>query len=431
MSEIIGKVLVVRSLTFKSCTFLAGNLKRISFLSCALFPASSLQLCWVRGINNALTALFTPAVTPARPAANTAGQTENRFLFLDLVRGFSIIFMINLHIMMVLAESEGRNSTIGGLIMLAGTVPAAPVFMFTMGIMLAFDKGKTPLVFIRRGIILFIAGYILNAVRFLPIYMGLYFKVLEPAEILPQTWFTYLTHVDILQFAGLSIIFITVIRLLAKRPVFWLLTALLVGSTAPYLWGTGIGSDNVSVNLIMELLWGQGAHIYFPLFPWLSFPLFGMVFGHLMLTAKNRDRFFRDTFSAGLLIFLAGGMASLTNLNLHIGEYSANIGPGAVVMAAGFIITWISVSYWLAKGIEGTLIFRGLYFLSKHITMVYVAHWIIIIWIAGFVLSGESLSLINSIIMMPVVLLLSCGPALLWVKIKDAEDTTEDVAQDI
>ena len=131
---------------------------------------------------------------------NTGRQRE-----LDFVKGIAIIAMVICHTVLYMAEVPGHLGYVVANDVLGGPM-AAPMFMICMGIGLCFSHRNTPLEIVRRGVWLFLLGYILNFSRSsLPFAVG---YALGMGELLSENLVAGLMLVDILQFAGLALIFI-------------------------------------------------------------------------------------------------------------------------------------------------------------------------------------------------------------------------------
>lgn len=362
-------------------------------------------------------------IASARAPEDDAGGRlhKERLYSMDIARGFAVLFMITLHVMMIHASPEAQGTSLGGIIMLLGTAPGAPVFMFLMGLFLVYGQPHTTRARIMHGVKLILAGYLLNAIRFLPVYLGLYFSLVSPERVLPHTSLTLLTYVDILQFAGLSIILLTLLKKLVKRPLAWIALAGAAAAAAPLLWGATTGL--AYLDLPLQLICGSGANVAFPFFPWVSYPLLGMAYGRLLLSVKSMDRFFQAAFSAGLLLFIIGGMVSLTNPAFHIGDYFRS-GPGAVMMISGFVLSWLSVSYWMLQGLREGILFKVLRYWSENVTVMYFIHWVLICWGAGFVVGEFNvLGLNESLAQMAIIVPLASLICYLWVSLTGTRDT--------
>jgi hypothetical protein len=96
--------------------------------------------------------------------AEIEAEYRGRIVSLDLARGLAIVFMVFQHAVLIYAVDRGEQSVVGKLVLLFGSAPAAPVFLFIMGIFLGRpDRGLRRGV--RRGIKLIALGYLLNLLR--------------------------------------------------------------------------------------------------------------------------------------------------------------------------------------------------------------------------------------------------------------------------
>ena len=132
-----------------------------------------------------------------------AGTINKRYLELDVARGLAIVFMILIHVMEYLPLESVINSLPGEIIAFLGTVPSAPVFMLIMGAGVVLSRRNTPMSLLKRGLLIFSTGYLLNLLRgSLPALLGWLFtgEALYRGYVL-ETLFS----VDILQFAGLAL----------------------------------------------------------------------------------------------------------------------------------------------------------------------------------------------------------------------------------
>lgn len=108
--------------------------------------------------------------------------------------------MIIIHVLMSHVDdfSSGFNyvadSILGGLL-------SASVFMVSMGVGFAYSKKQDCKTLLKRGISLFIIGYILN------IIIAPYVFNQEGEKVILGEIYTYYFYGDIFQFAGLAMIF--------------------------------------------------------------------------------------------------------------------------------------------------------------------------------------------------------------------------------
>ena len=132
-----------------------------------------------------------------------------RYPLPDLLKGFAIFFMVQIHITELFIDYSGRESLFGKLSMFLGGPFTAIIFMIVMGYFVAKGK-KPPLQNIFRGVKILVVGLLLN--------IGLNFNLL--LKIKYAGWqfnpLEYIFGIDILYLAGLSVIIITLLKTLNK-----------------------------------------------------------------------------------------------------------------------------------------------------------------------------------------------------------------------
>ncbi len=140
----------------------------------------------------------------------TVTKQNNRLLSIDLARGLAVLFMIAVHTLEVFANQEVKNTVFGQIIAFLGGPPAAPVFMTLMGFSFMYSRKLELKQRLLRGFKIFLSGYILNILRgVVPFTLSTQLEMdiakTYPLEKLNE--YTILTIVDILQFAGIALIF--------------------------------------------------------------------------------------------------------------------------------------------------------------------------------------------------------------------------------
>lgn len=289
-------------------------------------------------------------------------------------------------------------------------------FVFLMGIFIALAGGKNLSQSIKRGLILFIAGYALNFFRSsLPMWLSLQFGLVTQEELGDGNPIYELLVVDILQFAGIAFIICSLMRHYLPNPIHWLLFALMIAFVSPYAWDTHSG--NVFFNEVLKLLAGNIAEgAFFPQLPWLAYAISGMAFGHWMKQADDIHSFLKKSAWFSLAATLVGITIILTNADYHSGD-SMRAGPGAVIAISGFTALTIFLFHGIVEKVPHNPIFSFWYTWSKHITTVYVVHWLLIGWglmYFGFrTLSGTGF-MVTLIALYVLTHFLSTG----WVKFK-------------
>ena len=319
--------------------------------------------------------------------------TQNkRLLSIDLARGLAVFFMIAVHTLEVFASEEVKNSVFGQIIEFFGGPPAAPVFMTLMGFSFIYSRKSELKPRLLRGFKIFLSGYILNIIRgVLPFALSNYLKM-DIIETFPPeqlNGYTILTIVDILQFAGIALMIMALIQEFKINKYVILFSAFLISMLSPFLWGLNL---NIPViDQILELFWGDQPiefsfienKIFFPVFPWLSFPLLGMFLGETMKNTNDQNRTFKYFGIGGFLVLLIGIAISYNNFEYQFNDYYHSR-QGAMLFMCGFVVLWIYITKIAIDKLPTNKLFDLLFKWSKGVTNIYFAQWIIIIWSIAF-----------------------------------------------
>ncbi|MCP4024594.1 MAG: DUF1624 domain-containing protein [Desulfobacteraceae bacterium] len=297
---------------------------------------------------------------------------SQRIEYIDFVRGIAILFMIWQHAMIFYAVDGGERSILGGIVLLLGTAPAAPVFMVIMGIFFMKAKNKGVLYGLVRGIKLLALGYILNCFRFfIPLTIGTLTGLKFPSPISANA---LLFSVDILQMAGLSLIIMALLRQFLPFKQLWVVIVVLIAFISPLIWGLFPSYP------IVSLLWGEQAFVFFPLFPWVIYPIIGMYLHAPIFDEKNEYYFF-FLFKIGVVLIIAGTVlwTSISNEIFVQGDYHRS-GPAVHMVIIGFVFIWL----FFCKSIFGKLridtLKNILFFWSKNVTIIYFIQWVLYGW---------------------------------------------------
>lgn len=252
-------------------------------------------------------------------------------------------------------------------------------FVFLMGIFIALAGNKNLSLSIKRGVILFLAGYALNFFRSsLPMWLSLEFGLVSQEDLGDGNPIYELLVVDILQFAGIAFIICSLLHHYLPNPKYWLIIALVIAFVSPYTWDTYTG--NIFIDEILKLLAGNIAEgAFFPQLPWLAYAISGMAFGHWLKQADDLNLFLKKSAWFSLGITLIGVGIILTNIDYHSGG-SMRAGPGGVIAISGFTALTIFLFNIIVEKVPHNPLFGFWYTWSKHITIIYVIHWLLIGW---------------------------------------------------
>lgn len=330
------------------------------------------------------------------------GKLKERNKTFDFVRGLAVFFMIIVHILMVYSKVEVQDSLFGWVIDFLGGPPAAPVFMFSMGVFYMLssksDSLKSGVV---RGVKLILLGCLLSFLRDdLLGLLGSNFTTItyEGSNKLLAIW-----EIDILQFAGLAYILMSLIKQYLKKPIWWLIIAVGIMIVSPALWG--ISSNIKVINWIFNYLWGAGDEVYFPIFGWLFYPLIGMVFGICMKAYSDTQTLFDSLLKLGLALLAIGSVITITDFDFHIGDYYRS-GPGSMIWIIGFVFVWLWIGNKIILNIRENKLFNIIYYWSKEITTIYFIHWILIMW-ATIIFGYEAHGILATVLLMILMVTVS------------------------
>ena len=365
---------------------------------------------------------------------NLLRKDPKRLYHMDIARFFAILFMVLSHVQLMYGSEEFMESFLGSFFdMLAGP-PAAPVFMVLMGFFAVYTKKTQVKPGLRRGLIIFLVGLILNIVRMVIPYaigvpLGL-FSYEGYAATFGENIVFFLFEVDILLLAGLAY-GITILLLQVRPKIILPITFFIIAIVSPFLWG--IYTNNSAVNIFLDLIWGNRAHVAFPIFPWLCYPILGAWIGMLIMPPKGAiqdissngatqdisseksqesQKLGKKIFLVGLFLLVLGLIIVLIDIEGQLGDYYRS-GPGAVFAFSGFVILWLFLGLNIMKIFEGK-IKPLIVYISSNLTSIYCIHWTILGWLL-FLIPSSAFDAIGVLLIFAIVFPVS---VLISIKIK-------------
>jgi len=333
----------------------------------------------------------------------------------DLARGLAIILMIVIHVLSFYGSPEVKQSPFGIAVTFILSWPSAAIFVFLMGILVIYSKSQNLLKGLQRAAALFALGYLLNLLReTIPTWLSLNMGLVTYEQLGPYTPINGLLIIDILQYAGLAYAICILLKHFIPQPKIWLFIAVCIIFSSPFLWD--IRSDIPALTYILKLLGGSKEQgVLFPIFPWLAYPIIGMVFGYWFKLRENQKMSFKYTLLGGIALVIIGAGITLSNRDFHIG-YDLRPGPGLIVVITGIVFIWLWLCQQAINKIGTNPCLQLLYFWSANVTTLYFIHWLIIGW--GLMLFGsEQLNLLSLLLWMTTVAVLSHFSLQAWLKV--------------
>lgn len=348
----------------------------------------------------------------------TNGTNTGRQVELDFVKGIAIIAMIICHTVGIMGEVHGHVGYIVSQEILGGPM-AAPMFMICMGIGLSYSRRNTPLAIVKRGVSLLLLGYILNFARAgFPYAIGF---ALGMGELVSENLVYGLMIVDILQFAGLALVFIGICFKLQLKG--WQMAAAAIVCSICGSLCCGFTSGNDALDALIGLFIGAGPMTEadcisaFPFSQWIIFPVFGVLAGRRLVQCTDKERLYRRVLAVTLPITLfyvwlicKNGFTPLS----HNFYYWPNLAEGFFFICLDLLL--ISIGWQLCKVLPGWVM-KPLEGLSRNITTVYFISWVIICWIGISIFWGLEVKPLNPwLAYLPgiVIIVVSYRLALLW-----------------
>ena len=278
------------------------------------------------------------------------------------------------------------DSVVGGVI-------GPTRFMIMMGLGLAYTRHNSPNEVFRRGVKIWLTGFVLNIFRYLlPSLVGYgvtgdYENFMEPLAYL-------VFGNDILQFAGLAMMFMSLLlHLKLSIPKIF---ALSVGMSIVGTIFRSVDLHNNVLNVILGHFIGietesGDPYIYsdFPLLIWFIFYAFGYLFGYYYQRLKNKDRFYNIVSPICLVIAVAfcaweivGGFGMMmgegANVFYHMTTPEAFI---CIIACIGFL----NIPYYISKIVPENLK-RPIERVSRNVNTIYCIHWVIVFWIVDLLI---------------------------------------------
>lgn len=227
-----------------------------------------------------------------RENLKTEEQGTPRLNNLELLKALAIISMILCHPVIRLGIHrtgyEKEFLFFLGDVIFGDYLGVAHVFMFAMGVGVIYTKNNAPADLLRRGVRLYLLGYVLNFCRYgiYAVANGLISGVFEPETL------EALFGPDILQFAGLALCFTGVLKTQKLREGHMLAIGVMlsaIGTAIPFI-DTGNFAFNWLLGHLVYTTWESSCFVFFN---WYVFVAAGLLFGAILRRTENRNLFYQ------------------------------------------------------------------------------------------------------------------------------------------
>jgi uncharacterized membrane protein len=300
-----------------------------------------------------------------------SAMTPVRELTPDVLKGIAVVLMIQVHLTENMAAPSFVESVAGRTSLFLGGPPAAPVFMAIMGYFLARPE-RPASYFWRRGFFLFAGGMLLNVGLNFHLLIEIYSGRMEVNPL------RYVFGVDILHLAGLSVIAIGFVRKALKENWYaYFLLGVVISAAGEYL--PSLAESNTPVLWYLNaFFWGEYSWSYFPLFPWLAYPLIG--FGSRLFCSEEtgnkiaKNRMWILTI-AGAAVLASGEYGLSVSTDLAAYYHHGLLFAGWTAM---FLTAWVAACSFLTTRWGKAPVVRYLSWMGENVTVVFVFQWLLI-----------------------------------------------------
>ncbi|HEX5153920.1 MAG TPA: heparan-alpha-glucosaminide N-acetyltransferase domain-containing protein [Parafilimonas sp.] len=298
---------------------------------------------------------------------------------IDIARGFTVFIMPGVHALMLYGNNAARTSWLGMIFGFLAEGPGAPLFMFLMGTSFYFSKRKNLLPVLKRAAGLLTVAYLLNFLKFALLQL---FHVL-PGDFIKDygiskgnkgVWELLLTG-DILQFATIALVVLGLINKIKWRYAISLSLIFIIVIISPITTG-------FEANYLLDLFTAEHGLVFFPVFPWLVYPLAGFCSIYLL---KKKNGFWVCFYCGIMLLGISFFLSQLYDIPLTENFYRSR--PVATTYHLGVVLMWLWLCHIAIKIIEPGMICKLFYWLSKNILSIYIIQWPIVCWllpVAGY-----------------------------------------------
>lgn len=289
----------------------------------------------------------------------------------DMLKGVAVILMIQVHVMELFMLPEVYQSTLGKISLFLGGVPAAPVFMSVMGYFAAYSRKSFSRQFL-RGLKLIVLGLLLN----IGLNMHLLIRIwMGDLQIDPLS---YIFGADILFLAGLSLIFVAIVRAISGRKIWVYISLTLLIPLCSDLFPNDFMVNGVP-EYLMAFVISNADWSYFPLLPWAAWVLLGYTYALMEEKYGITEKI--EKYNLWLILILLVPLTLSAHWAVNIAtDLQLYYHHGLLFFLWGvvFMLVWIVLFRMMKRLRPENRIFDYLAWLGRNVTLAYVIQWLII-----------------------------------------------------
>jgi uncharacterized membrane protein len=321
-------------------------------------------------------------------SASASSPRGKRIEFIDLLRGWAVIVMIETHVSNATLSAEITSGAFFQYVTFVNGL-VAPSFLFASGLAFAVTTRRKIGEYLNLGpplvrqsgrlLLIWLIGYALHV----PV-----FSLKKLTSNTHATEWQSFFQVDILQCiaASLALLLVLLVVLRTERRLYHaaLITGILVVLSSPFIWR--IDFWEITPWPVAGYMNGI-RYSLFPLFPWSAFLLAGAVTGYYYIEARQRQQTGRDPHAESSTmrsLLWAGGSSIL--LGVVIGPAASAVypehpywhsGPGFFLLRLGVVLILTAGLFFFSQS-ETTRFRNAVLLFGRESLLVYVLHLLLI-----------------------------------------------------
>lgn len=300
----------------------------------------------------------------------------------DYAKVIAIVFMVLIHVWEELACFDCIETAPTGFwynLLQFGAGPlASSLFMFAMGVGVCYSRHRSPKDFAKRGVRLFITGYLLNFFRN-GIYYAIYYWTHDEwdiGELIHQSF-----NGDILHFAGLAFLLIALFKK-CKMSVLTMGGVAVVMQIVGYLLSWYVPVSEGWSYVIGHFYYAKSC--CFPLLQWFIFPVAGIIFAQYLRHVTDKDKFYRVVLGISTVLLIGFCSAlyfakyNIQNFYILKGDIFYQQEFFHSIFAVLVILIELALLYFITKGIPESAFHRLIEYISVRLNTVYIIQWMLV-----------------------------------------------------
>ncbi len=324
---------------------------------------------------------------------NTGRQRE-----FDYLKGLFLLFIYLIHAFQATMSPE--DPFIQAIYIFA-TMSGAAIFIFVMGVGTVYSRNASPREFVKSGVRMVFYQYLDNIAYVLALVLPYPFVSgklsetgLESFQLLIEI---YIQYTNIFFITGIIYLILALLKKLELNIAWYALIGAAVGIAAPFL--CGIPVDVPVLGYIVKLLIGEADFVSFTPLYFLSYALFGIVFGKILRHVKDKAGFYKMLLIPSIVVVIVWWGLTCNTYQLDLSETFAALSytythPNLwhVVASLAHIFLSAAVFFFIDKSHskDGKLcepknpVARQILYYSTHISKYYALHITVYFIVLGF-----------------------------------------------